>query len=277
MKIFLLFFTFLLSTNTYSLTICIDGSGNPDSCVDQGTSKGEYIDAEMACSYVNGVTSCVRIDTAAFTEGIWDSLTSSCSNYVAPVIKSTGITCPAQKDVKIPNNTVVANPSKDDIACDPTKGESGNCASQTTAIKTNDLISESNSKLGSIASSNATNSSLLSNILNTLRGIASQGTPSSSPSNSSGSGSSGSSGSGNGSDNSSGSGTNSLSTDTKNIPKISPSMSNIGICPSPETFNVAGISYVFSYESICHVAEAFHGLVISMAALSSLLIVVTAL
>ena len=274
MRILLLFlFLYFSSFNVFALTICINGATADGSgaCPD-GTSQGadEY---GVTCAYdsVTGSTSCERTDNSASDAGTWNPQTFSCSNFVNPVVGSDGVfRCPAQINVKTPKSTSAPNPSKDDKACDPSLGADSGCASQKTAAKTNDLISESNSKLGSIASSNATNSGLLGQILGTLRGIASQGAGSNSNSNSN------SNGSGSGSSDS-GSGDSEISTNTKSISSISPTISAIGSCPDAESFNVMGSSYEFSYKYLCDAAEDFNGLVVAMGVLSALMIVVTAL
>jgi hypothetical protein len=263
MKIFLSFFViFFLSFDVSALTICINDSHDPDSCVDEGGSQGDSIDG-VDCYYNKdtATTQCNTVLGDGSLGGYWDSKTSSCSNFVAPVVGSTGeITCPASQPVSIKSKTT-PNPSKNDVACDPSKGADSGCASQDTAIKTNDLLSEANSKLGSIAGSNAANAGFLAQILGTLRGIASQGTVSD--------------GNGNGDGDGDGDG-DGISTDTTQISKISVDLS-LGVCPSAVSFNIAGASYEFSYDSICDIADSFHDIVVSMGALSALMIVVTAL
>lgn len=174
--------------------------------------------------------------------------------------------------VKIPDSVVDPNPSKDDVACDPSKtGTTGDCASETTAKKANDLASETNSKLGSIANSSATSSGLLGKILDGIKGIGS------------GSGSSGSS-SGSGS----GSGSNSPPPDKPDAPSdpltndvktvdFSQSMSSLGSCPSAISFNVLGKFYSISYQPLCDFAQGIRGVVITLGAFSALAVVVTAL
>ncbi|MDD5215382.1 MAG: virulence factor TspB C-terminal domain-related protein [Methylococcales bacterium] len=181
MKTFLLFLLLLVSLNSHALVICIDDSGDPDSCVDQGSSSGQSIDG-VSCYYNKdlGITQCNTVLGDGSLGGYWDPKTFTCSNFVAPVVGATGeITCPASQPVSVKSKTT-PNPSKDDKACDPTKPIDPNnpnegCASEETAKKTNDLLSEANSKLGSIAGSNSANTGLLGQILGTLKGIASQG------------------------------------------------------------------------------------------------------
>ncbi|MDD2864675.1 MAG: virulence factor TspB C-terminal domain-related protein [Methylococcales bacterium] len=182
MKTFLLCFLLLVSFNSHALVICIDDSGDPDSCVDEGSSSGQSVDG-VNCYYNKdlGITQCNTVLGDGSLGGYWDPKTFTCSNFVAPVVGATGeITCPASQPVSVKSKTT-PNPSKDDKACDPTKPIDPNnpnegCASEETAKKTNDLLSEANSKLGSIAGSNSANTGLLGQILGTLRGIASQGT-----------------------------------------------------------------------------------------------------
>ena len=318
MKIFLLFFVlFFSSLNASALVICIDDSGDPDSCVDEGSSTGQSIDG-VDCYYNRdlGVTQCNTVLGDGSLGGYWDSKTFTCSNFVAPVVGSTGEpTCPPTQPVTVKSKTV-PNPSKDDKACDPSKGVDSGCASQETAIKTNDLLSEANSKLGSIAGSNTANSGLLGQILGTLKGIASQGknpadcepphfsAPSCPAGQSVGSyngefacaGSNGltcvgdacrtvipstcpsGSGSGSGSG-SSGSGSDSiLPISTEYISSsFSPMIWGTGSCPDPETFDVLGAHYEISYQSFCDLAQSIRPVIIAIGAFSSLMIVVTSL
>ena len=118
--------------------------------------------------------------------------------------------------------------------------------------------------LGSIASSNATNANLLNGILNTLQGIASQGSPVDAAGNSS-------SGSGDSSSDSS------LSSDVTDIRGISSPSSASFSCPSPEFLSILGRNYEFSYDLLCNFADSMRGLVIAIGAFSALLIVITAL
>lgn len=302
MKIFVFIFLFLFSPLSFSMEIdiCL-GSGCPPpiECVynpDNGFTVCLPMNSDGTVSNTNptqvcDANGCINVFPAA-TAGVWNPKTFSCSNYVAPKVGAAGdIICPAASTTATPTSKVAPNPSKDDVACDPSKGVDSGCASQKTAAKTNDLLSESNSKLGSIASSNANNSGLLGQILGTLRGIASQGTAgtgtgtgsggtggtgSTGTGTGSGSGSGGSTGGGTGS---SGDGTGAsegVTTSTKQISSVSASNSS-GICPTPESFSIAGQSYSFSYESLCNMAESMRGIVIAIGAFSALMIVVTAL
>jgi hypothetical protein len=267
MKTYLLFFLLLVSFNSHALVICIDDSGDPDSCVDQGTSSGQSVDG-VSCYYNKdlGITQCNTVLGDGSLGGYWDPKTFTCSNFVAPKVGSTGeITCPASDPVSIKSKTT-PDPSKDDKACDPSKGADSGCASQETAAKTNDLLSETNSKLGSISGSSAATTGLLGQILGTLRGIASQGTV----------GTGGDTGGGgDGGDGTGGTGDGVTTTD-KSV-SFSKSFGSSGSCPVPESFSVLGGSYSFSYQPLCDLATSMRGIVISIGAFSALLIVVTAL
>lgn len=249
------------------MVICINDS-SADSCLEDGDSNGGSTEG-VNCYYDKslGVTQCNAVLDDGSIAGYWDPKTFSCSNLVAPVVNSIGeITCPPTTPVTI-KSTSTPDPSKDDVACDPTiapdpnNSDSG-CASQKTLAKTNDLISESNSKLGAISGGTAANTGLLKEISGTLKAIAGQGSPSSpDPDNTD----------------------CSLfpnepsCIDKKQISMLSPSISSSGSCPSPETFSILSGNYEFSYEPVCNFLDSIRGLVVAMGALSALLIVVTAL
>lgn len=295
MKIFLLFFVlflFCFSDYAYSTGANFDSfdpsectvdpvtnsmSCHHFSCIGEGCVSGSTdISQGSSAAIYDPVTGTTQIVENFGTEpGIWDPLSFSCSNFVAPLVSASGdLTCPPLVTAKIPKSISNPNPSKDDVACDSSKPVDDSkpdqgCASQKTAAKTNDLISESNSKLGSIASSNVTNSGLLGQILGTLKGIASQGTV--------GNGTGSDTGDGTGSSDGTGSDTGGVTTSTTQLSSISPTISAFGMCPPSETFNVMGMNYEFSYKSMCDAAESFNGLVIAMGAFSALMIVVTAL
>ena len=314
---FFIVFSFLSSLNVNAMTICVDNvGGDSDSCVDQGSSSGQSIDG-VDCYWNKdlGITQCNTILSDGSLARYWDPKTFTCSNFVAPVVGSTGEpTCPPIKPVKVKSKTT-PNPSKDDKACDPTKGADSGCASQETAIKSNDLLSEANSKLGAIAGTNSANTGLLGQILGTLKGIASQGknpvecdpdhlsAPSCPTGQSVGSyngefacasasgltcvgdacrtvikGECRASGSGDGNGTGSGSGYDVLPTSEQYFSSsFSPMIWGIGFCPQPETFNVLGAHYEFSYQPLCDLAESIRPVIIAMGAFSSLMIVITSL
>lgn len=278
MKTFIFIFFALFSSFSFADTvidICYDGltgvttycGDSPDPPLDTSGSGG----AGGVGSDGSGSGS----GTGGSTSGILDPTTHTCSNGVAPVADAIGaLTCPAFTPtvVKIAASKVDPNPSKDDIPCDPSKsGTTGDCASETTAKKANELASETNSKLGSIANSSATSSGLLGKILDGIKGI---GSGSGSSSSSSGSGS--------------GSGSNSPPPDKPDAPSdpltndlktvdFSQSMSSLGSCPSAISFNVLGNFYSISYQPLCDFAQGIRGVVITLGAFSALAVVVTAL
>jgi hypothetical protein len=216
------------------------------------------VEVECVYSDVTGATVCERLDNTGDTRGVWNPKTFSCTNFVTPTVDAAGdIICPSQAEVKIKDSKSTPNPSKDDEGCDPSKEADSGCASQKTAVKTNDLISESNSKLGSVASSNATNTGLLSSILGTLQGIASQGSV--------GAGAGGSS-----------DGFEPIVTNDKSVGSIYVS-SSFGICPTPESFTVLNNNYELSYQFLCDMAQSMRGFVVALGALSAVTLVVTAL
>lgn len=323
MKIFLLFLFLLFSSlNSFAMVICIGGDSY-DSCLEEDNgSSGGSVDG-VSCYYNKdlGVTQCNTVLGDGSLGGYWDPKTFTCSNFVAPVVGATGEpTCPASQPVKVKSKTT-PDPSKEDVACDPSKPVDASkpdegCASEKTAIKTNDLLSEANSKLGAIAGSNTANTGLLGQILGTLQGIASQGKNPvecdpdrlSAPSCPAGQ----SAGSYNGdfacaseqgltcvgdacrsvikgecrvSDSGSGAGTGSGSSGYDVLPtseqyfssSFSPMIWGIGFCPSPETFNVLGTQYEISYQSFCDLAQSIRPVIISIGAFSSLMIVITSL
>lgn len=254
MKIFIFFFLLFISQVSFSfeIGICEDSAGNSFDCGTDSTTTG-FPEYEAVYDPVTGTTSIQKVDGTVNTPGVWNPKTFSCTNYVNPTVNAAGdIICPSVADAKFSKSTVAPNPSKDDKACDPSKGADSGCASQETSAKTNDLISESNSKLGSIASSNATNTGLLGGILGTLQGIASQGSAGT------------------------GSGSGSIDAEDKNVDSISVA-SSIGMCPAAEQFTVLNSNYELSYQFLCDMAESMRGFVIALGALSALTMVVTAL
>ena len=273
MKIYFFFFLILFSSFSFAeAVICIDGGdGSCPVCI---------YDPET------GSTPCSYTDLS--TDGVWDSVTHTCSNGVAPVANSLGeLTCPANSSqnssITIPTSTVNPNPSKDDVACDPTQsGTSGGCAAQKTLQTTNALISESNSKLGSIATTNAINSNLLSQILQGISNLSlnsSTGSGGSTGSTGSGSGtntdSSGGTGTG---DSGSGDAETSLPTTTVlNLPAFHSKISATGSCPADISFNVMGRSYSISYSPLCNLAQEIRPVIIAIGIFSALLIISTAL
>ena len=173
--------------------------------------------------------------------------------------------------VKIAYSISAPDPSKDDVACDPSKGGvTGDCASETTAKKANELASEANSKLGSIANSSATSSGLLGKIIDAIKGIGSGGT---------GSGTTGTGTTG------TGSGGTAPPTDEPGVPltndiktvDFSAAMGASGSCPSDIPFNILGSSYSISYQPVCDFADQIRGVVIALGAFAALSVVVTAL
>ena len=251
MKIFIFFFLLFISPISFSTEICI-GAGCPTNAPNGSTDS--FPQYEAVYDPATGTTTIQKVDGTVNTSGVWNPKTFSCTNFVNPTVNAAGdIICPSVADAKFSKSTVAPNPSKDDKACAPSKDEDGSCASQETAAKTNDLISESNSKLGSIASSNATNTSLLGGILATLQGISSQGAVDS--------------------------GSSVLDanfTKDKQVDSVSVG-SSFGMCPAPEQFAVLNSNYELSYQFLCDMAESMRGFVIALGALSALTMVVTAL
>jgi hypothetical protein len=262
MKFFIFFFLLFISSVSFSMEIeiCV-GAGcpapiqceyNPENgftvCLPM---KSDGTVSNTNPTQVCDVNGCTNVYPDAVA-GIWNPKTFSCSNYVSPKVSASGdIICPAVPSIAVPTSKSDPNPSKGDEGCDPSKDEDSGCASQETAVKTNDLISESNSKLGSIASSNATNTGLLSGILVTLQGIASQGSV--------GAGSS-----------------DSIFTNDESVQNIYVS-SSFGMCPSPESFTVLNNNYELSYQFLCDMAQSMRGFVVALGALSAVTLVVTAL
>ncbi len=252
MKIFFFFFVLLFSFNAFAdVTICI-GAGCPDD-----VPAGEMDSYEAVYDPDTGTTKIQHTDSTANTPGVWNPNTFSCTNGVTPVANSSGdIICPARASasVKISDSKISdSNPSKDDVACDPSKpidltNPDEGCASQKTAIETNKLLAESNSKLGSIANSNATNSGLLSDISNTLKANFDANTDQ-----------------------------QLKEPETVAISSYLSSGSGNSSCPGAESFIVFGRSHQFSYQPICEAAWSIRGLVMAIGAFSALLIVVTAL
>lgn len=266
MRIFLLFVFLFFSSESFAMVICINNS-SADSCLEDGDSNGGSTEG-VNCYYNKdfGVTQCNTVLGDGSVAGYWDPKTFSCSNLVAPVVNAAGdLTCPPTTPVTI-KSTSTPNPSKDDVACDPTKAPDADnpdagCASQKTLAKTNDLISESNSKLGAISGGTAANTGLLKEISGTLKAIAGQGAP----------------GSGSEEHDCSLFPNDESCIDKKSISTLSPSISSSGSCPAPESFSVLSGNYEFSYEPVCNFLDSIRGLVVAMGALSALLIVVTAL
>ncbi|MGB4497797.1 MAG: virulence factor TspB C-terminal domain-related protein [Methylococcaceae bacterium] len=280
MKIYFFFFLILFSSFSFAeAVICIDGGDG--SC--------------PVCTYDSqtGSTSCGDTDSptnsTGSVAGVWDSVTHTCSNGVAPVANNLGeLTCPANSSqnssITVPTSTVNPNPSKDDVACDPSKtGTSGDCAAQKTLQTTNALISESNSKLGSIATTNAINSNLLSQISQGISNLSLNSSTGSGGSTGSGSGtntdSSGGTDTGTGSgDSGSGDAETSLPTTTVlNLPAFHSKISAPGSCPPDISFNVLGHSYSISYSPLCNLAQEIRPVVIAVGIFSALLIISTAL
>lgn len=312
MKKFLLFVFLFFSSESFAIVICINDS-SADSCLEDGDSNGGSTEG-VNCYYNKdfGVTQCNTALGDGSVAGYWDPKTFSCSNLVAPVVDAAGdLTCPPTKPVTI-KSTSTPDPSKDDASCDPTKAPDPNnpdvgCASQKTLAKTNDLISESNSKLGAISGGTVANTGLLREISSTLKNIASQGEskdcpPSevSAPSCPSGQvagyfngqftcvSNSGISCTGDecrsvivskcGVSNSNNSDNDSIVSTTSKSVSFSKNISGSNTsCPSPETFSILSGNYEFSYEPVCNFLDSIRGLVVAMGALSALLIVVTAL
>lgn len=86
MKIFLFFFSLLFSFNVNAMTICINDSGDPDSCVEEGSSQGDSIDG-VDCYYNRdlGITQCNTVLGDGSLGGYWDPKTFSCSKCIVIV------------------------------------------------------------------------------------------------------------------------------------------------------------------------------------------------
>ena len=131
-------------------------------------------------------------------------------------------------------------------------------ASEQTAIKENDLISESNSKLGSVASSNSANTDLLNKIKNSLTALLSK--------------------------NSAVFGVDSNAsnepiplTSEISLSSISPLMSKSGSCPADISISVMNSTHHLSYQPLCDFANKLHPLVIAAARVSAAWLVIGAL
>lgn len=143
-------------------------------------------------------------------------------------------------------------------------------ASQKTVQKTNDLLSESNSKLGSIASSSSKITDLLNSIKNLLGSLSSKnfgvfGTNanSSNPSNK---------------DNpDSPEFEPTLSNSTTDVSKISPLLSEDASCPTDISISIMNSTHYVSYQPICDFAEMLRPLVIAAARVTAAWLVIGAL
>ena len=131
-------------------------------------------------------------------------------------------------------------------------------ASEQTAIKENDLISESNSKLGSVASTNSANTDLLNKIKNSLTALLSK--------------------------NSAVFGVDSNAsnepiplTSEISLSSISPLMSKSGSCPADISISVMNSTHHLSYQPLCDFANKLHPLVIAAARVSAAWLVIGAL
>ena len=259
------------------MTITIDGEDTP----------------EHNCVYdvANGKTACVPVNSNGTANNTNTAGTTGTGDGNSNTTTGTGTAVTPPRPLTIPTSTVNPNPSKDDVGCsssDPTKG--GGCASQDTAIKTNQLISETNSKLGSLASSNATNASFLASIYSKLDSIFKQNVA-----NSAGTGTGTGSGTGTGTGTGSGTtpcagsdcsystgggtgsgGVSDLNNTSKQVAFTNPSPV-VGSCPADIPVHVMGANLAFSYEPICNFSRSIHGVVTAMGALSAVLIVITAL
>ena len=257
------------------MTITIDGEDTP----------------EHDCVYdvANGKTACVPVNSNGTANNTNTAGTTGTGDGNSNTTTGTGTAVTPPRPLIIPTSSVNPNPSKDDLGCsssDPTKG--GGCASQDTAIKTNQLISETNSKLGSLASSNATNASFLASIYSKLDSIFKQNVA-----NSAGTGTGTGSGTGTGTGSgttpcagsdcsySTGGGTGSggvsdLNNTSKQVAFTNPAPV-VGSCPADIPVHVMGANLAFSYEPICNFSRSIHGVVTAMGALSAVLIVITAL
>jgi hypothetical protein len=143
-------------------------------------------------------------------------------------------------------------------------------SSQETKIKENDLISESNSKLGSIASSNSTNTDLLNKIKNSLSALLSTnfavfgtGAASSNPLNKD--------------DVNSPEYAPTPISSEKDLSDISPLMSKSGSCPADISISVMNSNHHLSYQPLCDFADKLHPLVIAAARVSAAWLVIGAL
>jgi hypothetical protein len=143
-------------------------------------------------------------------------------------------------------------------------------SSQETKIKENDLISESNSKLGSIASSNSTNTDLLNKIKNSLSALLSTnfavfgtGAASSNPLNKD--------------DVNSPEYAPTPISSEKDLSDISPLMSQSGSCPADISISVMNSNHHLSYQPLCDFADKLHPLVIAAARVSAAWLVIGAL
>ncbi|MDD5215383.1 MAG: virulence factor TspB C-terminal domain-related protein [Methylococcales bacterium] len=142
--------------------------------------------------------------------------------------------------------------------------------SEETAKKRNELLSQSNSNLGSIAGSNSAATELLKKIKDALLSLNSAnfgifGTNADS------------------SDESNKNNPNSpeyeptLSDSNINVSRISPSMSEIGSCPKDISISVMNSTHYLSYQPFCNFAERLRPLVIAAARVSAAWLVIGAL
>lgn len=135
---------------------------------------------------------------------------------------------------------------------------SSHSVSEQTAKKENDLISESNSKLGSVASSNSANTDLLNKIKNSLSALLSKtyavfGVDSNA------------------------SNEPIPLTSEISLSGITPLMSKSGSCPADISISVMNSVHHLSYQPLCDFANKLHPLVIAAARVSAAWLVIGAL
>jgi hypothetical protein len=123
--------------------------------------------------------------------------------------------------------------------------------SEETAKTTNKLISESNSKLGSFANSNATDASLFKKILNSVFSFFGFSDSTESQSN--------------------------FSSTNVDLLAQKPMISQEGACPSPPSFSVLGYSFQISFQPFCDFAVRVRPLVIGVSLVSSAWLILGAL
>ena len=150
-SLYLLFFS---SFSSFAVTITIDDEPEVECVYEPGSGK-------TACVPVNANGTAHNTNTTGLP-GTGEGNSNSTTGTGTAVTPSPP---PSPRPVTFPTSTVNPNPSKDDVGCDPAdKTKGGGCASQETAIKTNQLISETNSKTGLLASFDSTNTNFLANI-----------------------------------------------------------------------------------------------------------------
>lgn len=137
--------------------------------------------------------------------------------------------------------------------------------SQKTLIKTNDLISESNSKFGLISGGTAAQTGLLSEILNTFRSLLTK--------------TAGLFGTGDFAGNSEedNSFIDFINRDSsRNVAAIQPLVSSSGSCPSPVSVSFFGRSSEFSYQPTCDFATRIRPIVVNAARVAAAWILIGA-